>query len=594
MADAPEMLGDNTERAREFAVYSALTGALPSEMYGAPVPPDSGNEAPQLLDQRVPGMPVQPVQSTSQSMSQGPDESQSTLNTGPAPAPQADIWDKIKAGAVRNSPNLFNALGSGLALASGNRDLLTNSLQRGNQLIELNRQRKVNEQVNEIMGPVTQLREQGKLKESLQALRDAAARTDLHPEVSGALGKQILDESQKIGKMTIMQDSLKDFAGSKPEVGALKMINAGMDPKDILTLRQAISPSDKYQVHILPDGLGYVRENKITGEVTHTLFNEVGGRLKAADMNNPVFNELLSAGVNPYVVGRAAMSGDQSAMKIMSDAKEAADARKNPEDDFDRAVMELSKTGKFEGQKNFKNFRELTGAKGGSPSDVVMARELAIKNRRESQAQRYEEMGKTPLFKVPSHQAFDPKTLENISATHPTMSIEEAQARGHRLVTEKSAQAIEGTKELGIIANEYRNVAKQLTQAPGMNFGQWVKAKGQQWTGFPGVGTDLAALDATALRLGKTFQGAAAQLSDRDVESIRGLMPTALDTAQSAERKINIMERIVRGMRSAALGGPQGELDAAMKDASAYEAPKGKPRTLRQDGYNIVVPGSGG
>ena len=137
----------------------------------------------------------------------------------------------------------------------------------------------------------------------------------------------------------------------------------------------------------------------------------------------------------------------------------------------------------------------------------------------------------------------------------------------------KSYEAFQAAKESDAVLGQYLDIARSLTTTPGANWPQALTfyAKTKMGVDNPGVAFD--ALNGTLLRMARAMQGSSSQLSNLDVRSISGMLPSTTDSMPTALRRLEISARIVQNMKDVQMGKmPPSKLldqiEAAKKDVA--------------------------
>ncbi len=121
-------------------------------------------------------------------------------------------------------------------------------------------------------------------------------------------------------------------------------------------------------------------------------------------------------------------------------------------------------------------------------------------------------------------------------------------------LNDKSNEAFVSAKEADLILGQYLDISKNLTTTPGANFGQALAFYAKTKLGVENPGVAFDALQGTLLRVARAMQGSSSQLSNLDVKSIGGMLPSITDTAPTALKRLEISARIVQNMKDVQLG----------------------------------------
>ena len=126
---------------------------------------------------------------------------------------------------------------------------------------------------------------------------------------------------------------------------------------------------------------------------------------------------------------------------------------------------------------------------------------------------------------------------------------------------------------LGNSLPRWEAVTAQLAQQPGANLGQAAGAYVKQVFGHPNLKTEVETLEAESLRVARAVNGGvASQLSDRDLATIKTLVPGILDSALIAQQKVAAIKHVFRNLEKVALGDLTMEM--AYKPVREYMAKK--------------------
>ena len=131
-------------------------------------------------------------------------------------------------------------------------------------------------------------------------------------------------------------------------------------------------------------------------------------------------------------------------------------------------------------------------------------------------------------------------------------SLSDAKAKGARVFNDKDSQSLDASKEMGSLMGEWKKAIGTLrTERGGQNLELALGGYAKSLLGMDSPNAAVRALGATALRIAKTMQGSAQNISNADVASIESLVPQPKDSVELAEKKLSIMDSIFSAMRSA-------------------------------------------
>lgn len=156
----------------------------------------------------------------------------------------------------------------------------------------------------------------------------------------------------------------------------------------------------------------------------------------------------------------------------------------------------------------------------------------------------------------------------------------------------KSYEAFAAAKEADGILGQYLDLSKALTTTPGANFGQalvmYAKTKG----GVENPGVQFDALKGTILRMARAMQGSSQSLSNLDANSVGGMLPTPMDTAQTAIQRLEVAAKIVQNMKDVQLGklAPEALMDKIAEAKQQVAKMQGVDLYKNAKGQTIAIP----
>lgn len=155
------------------------------------------------------------------------------------------------------------------------------------------------------------------------------------------------------------------------------------------------------------------------------------------------------------------------------------------------------------------------------------------------------------------------------------------------LVDKTDLNAHRATKENQEYLQTMRAVVKGLARDPGENIAQYWTTKVQTAFGIKNIGVTLAALGSLKIRFAGALQGSRSQLSDRDVDTVAELMPTAKDTFETATQRLDVLEKIFNTMEDVLTGKKR---RSALDDIYRENAHLRRPPTTTRDKSVAPVP----
>lgn len=134
---------------------------------------------------------------------------------------------------------------------------------------------------------------------------------------------------------------------------------------------------------------------------------------------------------------------------------------------------------------------------------------------------------------------------------------QQAEQQGFGRKSKAQVEAAQSMEELQSLATaSFKEISPLLASAknPGANLVTYLGARSAQFFGADGLSNRVDALKGNVLRYAKTFQGAAAQLSNNDVAAVEGMRITDRDTVESARTKTRILLELSQTMKRIAMG----------------------------------------
>jgi len=147
-----------------------------------------------------------------------------------------------------------------------------------------------------------------------------------------------------------------------------------------------------------------------------------------------------------------------------------------------------------------------------------------------------------------------------------------AKGRYKTLDTVEDVKMWNNMTQIENIALLYKEVIPDLATAPGGNVAQYLQTKFGNAIGVPTPGGVLEALRPMKLAMGRIFQGAGAQLSDRDVQAVEGLILTPSDSQATAQLKVAVMETFTKAIRAGIAGNKDAATAAAKEFHQKYDS----------------------
>ena len=118
----------------------------------------------------------------------------------------------------------------------------------------------------------------------------------------------------------------------------------------------------------------------------------------------------------------------------------------------------------------------------------------------------------------------------------------------------KAYDAFQSAKEADAILGQYLDLSRALVTSPGANFGQALTMYAKTTLGVDNPGVAFDALRGTLLRMARAMQGSSSQLSNLDAKSVGGMLPSPMDTAPTAIKRLEIAGKIIQNMKDVQLG----------------------------------------
>ena len=190
-----------------------------------------------------------------------------------------------------------------------------------------------------------------------------------------------------------------------------------------------------------------------------------------------------------------------------------------------------------------------------------------------------------------------------------TQSFDSVQKMGGekavKFLDAKQYDAFTAAKELEGIIGEFVQIGKNLTTKPGANFGQMLSYYAQTKFGKDNPGVAFDALQGASLRVARAMQGSSQALSNIDLKSIGGMLPSPADTAQTALHRLEVAASIVQNMKNVQLGkstttgllsqikSAHDELNATMNEQATAQLRLGERMIQNEQGVTKVVPAAG-
>jgi len=430
-------------------------------------------------------------------------------------------------------------------------------------------------QLNTAMEPVRAAMEKNDLAGAAKAI-DAhlAANPNLQPEVMKALLTTRLQLGERATKRAGVNAALTSLNGETDPLKIVLTLNDYLDPEVSKALIPAIS--NKFGFHVNSD-LGMVLvTNPASGAVSAIPIPGATGIPKPTAEQEARAAQITQGQYDFRGLLTAARTPGPAQAQALQWVGLVTRPNTGQIGDLDAAVSEVS-GGKFKTAEEAAAAGPLGAPVLGAARKLIQQGKVDVSAAQGDLAEqrRLAREDATPIGLHPGFQnkiVLDRKAVTEVDKMALTTgAIKATPGRYKTLDTQEDVKMWNNMTQIENVAMIYKEIIPDLANAPGGNVLQYLQTKFGNAIGVPTPGGVLDALMPMKLAMGRIFQGAGAQLSDRDVQSVEGLILTPTDSQATAQLKVAVMETFTRAIRAGIAGNKEEAAKAAKEFHQKYD-----------------------